>query len=192
MKIAIAEALLLAAVLPAKPLADVVNANNVEPQETFSTDVKVAEASMERVQKLTKSAIFAETFDFDELDGSRWFKSLHEKYANQEILLHDMTSQASLTKNDRCLVLNKPARHYGLAVLLSEPLKVDESKNRKEIIVQYEVKLQNGLDCGGAYVKLLRQEEGTQNFSNFSDSTPFVLMFGPDKCGQSGLNLLRR
>ncbi|POM79727.1 Calnexin, partial [Phytophthora palmivora] len=74
--------------------------------------------------------------------------------------------------------------HYGLAVKLDEPLQVDGSDAKKEMVVQYEVKLQKGLDCGGAYVKLLRQQEN-QEYSAFSDSTPFVLMFGPDKCGKS-------
>ncbi|TDH68387.1 hypothetical protein CCR75_003572 [Bremia lactucae] len=185
MKIEIAGALLLAASLPAKPLANVVGANSGEPQEAVTSNTMAAEVNMERVQKLTEGAVFAETFDFDELDGSRWFKSLHEKYANQDISLADRTLPASLPKNDRCLVLNKPARHYGLAVLLNEPLKIDESDSRKEMVVQYEVKLQIGLDCGGAYVKLLRHDEENKNLSSFSDSTPFVLMFGPDKCGQS-------
>lgn len=29
----------------------------------------------------------------------------------------------------------------------------------KPLVVQYEVKLQKGLDCGGAYIKLLTEED---------------------------------
>jgi calnexin len=30
----------------------------------------------------------------------------------------------------------------------------------KPLVVQYEVKLQKGLECGGAYIKLLTEDEG--------------------------------
>jgi len=140
----------------------------------------------QKVQELTKSALFAETFEAEELfDGSRWFKSSHEKYSSQDVVLEEVTVEAAHLTPDRGLVLDTPARHYGLAVKLDEPLRVDGSDGRKEMVVQYEVKLQKGLDCGGAYVKLLRQDQEGQDFSAFSDATPFVLMFGPDKCGKS-------
>lgn len=43
---------------------------------------------------------------------------------------------------------------------------------------QYEVQLTEGLTCGGAYVKLLEEYP-----EDFDDQTPYVIMFGPDKCG---------
>ncbi|KAJ7269333.1 Calreticulin family-domain-containing protein [Mycena haematopus] len=44
---------------------------------------------------------------------------------------------------------------------------------------QYEVKYQKGGNCGGGYVKLL--EDGFQTSGKeFSDTTPWVVMFGPD------------
>jgi calnexin len=48
--------------------------------------------------------------------------------------------------------------------------------------VQYEVKPQNSLVCGGAYLKLL-QENKKLHQEEFSNATPYVIMFGPDKCG---------
>ena len=54
----------------------------------------------------------------------------------------------------------------------------------KTLVLQYEVKLQDGLDCGGAYIKLLRKEENKDfDPEKFTDKTPYVIMFGPDKCG---------
>ena len=54
----------------------------------------------------------------------------------------------------------------------------------KTLVIQYEVKLQDGLDCGGAYIKLLKKEEGKDfDPEQFSNQTPYVIMFGPDKCG---------
>lgn len=69
------------------------------------------------------------------------------------------------------------------------------------LVVQYEVKLQNGLECGGAcgysrsqtYLELLiatadmkllqDSPEGIQA-KELNDKTPFTIMFGPDRCGE--------
>jgi hypothetical protein len=40
----------------------------------------------------------------------------------------------------------------------------------------------DGLECGGAYMKLLK-EEAALHAEEFSNSSPYVIMFGPDKCG---------
>lgn len=45
--------------------------------------------------------------------------------------------------------------------------------------MQYEVQYQKGGNCGGGYIKLL--EDGFQTSGKeFSDTTPWVVMFGPD------------
>lgn len=77
---------------------------------------------------------------------------------------------------------------------------------------RYEVFFQNGIDCGGGYMKLLSQSEDLRLVralltlltyfktnipslrrlnmvffaflqSQFNDATPYTIMFGPDKCG---------
>lgn len=40
----------------------------------------------------------------------------------------------------------------------------------------------DGLECGGAYLKLLK-EEAALHAEEFSNASPYVIMFGPDKCG---------
>ncbi len=47
---------------------------------------------------------------------------------------------------------------------------------------RYEVRLTEGLDCGGAYLKMLA---ATPNFDpkQLDSSSPYIIMFGPDKCG---------
>jgi hypothetical protein len=47
---------------------------------------------------------------------------------------------------------------------------------------RYEVKFQNPLECGGAYVKLIASD-ASLNLEQFYDKTGFSIMFGPDKCG---------
>jgi len=39
-----------------------------------------------------------------------------------------------------------------------------------------------GLECGGAYLKLLK-ENADLHAEEFSNASPYVIMFGPDKCG---------
>ncbi|VDP10238.1 unnamed protein product [Soboliphyme baturini] len=50
------------------------------------------------------------------------------------------------------------------------------------LVLQYDVKFQNGQECGGSYVKLLT-DTATLDLKNFHDKTAFTIMFGPDKCG---------
>jgi len=42
----------------------------------------------------------------------------------------------------------------------------------------------DGLECGGAYLKLLRENNALHQ-EEFSNTTPYVIMFGPDKCGHT-------
>lgn len=60
---------------------------------------------------------------------------------------------------------------------------------------------QNGLSCGGAYIKLLTSADNLNLvkdhqlyylctflllfYLQFRDSTPYSIMFGPDKCGKT-------
>lgn len=42
----------------------------------------------------------------------------------------------------------------------------------------------DGLECGGAYMKLL-QDNKKLHADEFSNASPYVIMFGPDKCGST-------
>ncbi|KAM0260367.1 hypothetical protein ACHAQJ_002768 [Trichoderma viride] len=81
---------------------------------------------------------------------------------------------------DKGLVIKNPAAHHAISAKF--PKKIDNKG--KTLVVQYEVKLQKGLDCGGAYLKLLRDNKALHQ-EEFSNATPYVIMFGPDKCGHN-------
>lgn len=53
---------------------------------------------------------------------------------------------------DRGLALKSKAKHAAIAV----PLKKQFTFSKKPLVVQYEVNLQNGQECGGAYIKVSR------------------------------------
>ena len=59
-----------------------------------------------------------------------------------------------LIKGDQGLVLKTLAAHSAISAKFP---KVIDPKGKK-LVVQYEVKAQNGMECGGAYMKLLSQD----------------------------------
>lgn len=81
-------------------------------------------------------------------------------------------------EGDEGLVVKNAAAHHAISAKF--PKKIDNKG--KTLVVQYEVKPQNSLVCGGAYLKLL-QENKKLHQEEFSNATPYVIMFGPDKCG---------
>lgn len=81
-------------------------------------------------------------------------------------------------EGDKGLVLKDKAAHHAISAKF--PKAIDNKDNT--LVVQYEVKLQGGLECGGAYMKLL-QDNKALHAEEFSNSSPYVIMFGPDKCG---------
>ncbi|GAA5914439.1 uncharacterized protein JCM6883_004797 [Sporobolomyces salmoneus] len=84
-------------------------------------------------------------------------------------------------EGDKGLVLKSKAAHHAISAPFDRVL----DPKGKPLIVSYEVKLQKGLDCGGAYVKLLSESDEGIQAEEFSDKTPYTIMFGPDRCGST-------
>ncbi|PSN40860.1 Calnexin [Blattella germanica] len=84
-------------------------------------------------------------------------------------------------EDDDAVVSNEEskAKHAAISARLDRPFKFTV----KPFIVQYEVILQEGQECGGAYLKLLSHGKQTADLRQFHDKTPYTIMFGPDKCG---------
>jgi len=88
-------------------------------------------------------------------------------------------NQACETELDICQLPESKAAHHAISAVFQEP--IDVLPERKPLVVQYEVKMQKGLECGGAYLKLLTENpgEGIRAGEDFTDKTPFTIMFGP-------------
>ena len=54
------------------------------------------------------------------------------------------------------------------------------SNKGKDLVVQYQVRFPQRIDCGGGYIKLL---SSTLDQANFGGDSPYHIMFGPDICG---------
>lgn len=127
---------------------------------------------------------FHEPFDSKESFGKRWTLSEAKKDgAEESIAKYDGKWEIAEPKSnpidgDLGLILKSKAKHHAVASELDKPF---EFKG-KPLVVQYEVRFQNGMDCGGAYIKLLSKEPSV-DLKAFHDKSPYTIMFGPDKCG---------
>lgn len=132
---------------------------------------------------LTGDAHFAESFDSGTLEG--WILSKAKKEgADEDIAKYDGKWEVEEMKDsklpgDKGLVLKSRAKHHAISAKLKNPFVFD----KHPLIVQYEVSFQSGIECGGAYVKLLSKTSDS-SLDNFHDKTPYTIMFGPDKCGE--------
>ena len=80
---------------------------------------------------------------------------------------------------DNGLLLSKKDKYYGLTLPFQTPLTMGDSPS---IVIQYEIKFEEVLACGGAYVKLLRD---ITDFGDVNKDTPYSILFGPDKVTHS-------
>ncbi|XP_025067499.1 calmegin isoform X1 [Alligator sinensis] len=149
------------------------------------TDVDKGRMSLEVVYKTPKpigEVYFTETFD-GVLTG--WVLSKTKKEDTDEnIAKYDGRWEVEGLKEntvpgDQGLVLKSTAKHHAISAMLTKPFIFAD----KPLILQYEVNFQEGIDCGGAYIKLLSSSDDL-DLEYFFDKTPYTIMFGPDKCGE--------
>jgi len=123
---------------------------------------------------------FQETFD--EGWEKRWVKSTNkEAEGTQGKWGWTAGKYYNDAEADRGLQTSEDARFYQISAKFPE-----FSNKGKDLIVQYSVKHEQNIDCGGAYVKLLPANafEGSSQ-TNFHGETPYNIMFGPDICGST-------
>lgn len=82
-----------------------------------------------------------------------------------------------LFSGDYGLRMKNKSRFHAIARKLDKVFQFQD----QDLIVQYDVQYRHGLDCGGAYIKLLTKPSG--DLKSLSDKTLYSIMFGPDKCG---------
>lgn len=124
---------------------------------------------------LVAAAVHCSAFHetFGEGWETRWIHSDDEKYAGRFVIGTPLESMP-----EPALRVPEKAKHYGISTKLPTP--VDPSKD--PLVLQFEVKLSDGLSCGGAYMKFVTADK-TFTPAGLKDSTPYTIMFGPDKCG---------
>ncbi|PIA40649.1 hypothetical protein AQUCO_02400012v1 [Aquilegia coerulea] len=117
--------------------------------------------------------LFYESFD-KPFEGS-WIVSQKDEY--QGVWKH----AKSEGHDDYGLLVSEKARKYAIVKELDEAVSLKDGT----IVLQFETRLQNGLECGGAYLKYLRPQEAGWKSKEFDNESPYSIMFGPDKCGST-------
>ncbi|XP_040378757.1 calreticulin-3-like [Oryza brachyantha] len=117
--------------------------------------------------------IFEERFE----DGweSRWVKSDWKRSEGKAGTFKHTAGRYSGDPDDKGIQTTLDARHFAISA------KIPEFSNKgRTLVLQYSIKFEQDIECGGGYIKLM---SGYVNQKKFSGDTPYSLMFGPDICG---------
>jgi calreticulin len=114
---------------------------------------------------------FKEEFDSDW--ESRWVQSKHkDDYGKFKLSAGKFYGDA---KRDAGIQTSQDAKFYSLAA------KFPKFTNKgKSLVIQFTVKHEQLIDCGGGYVKVMASDADIEDFHG---ETPYSIMFGPDLCG---------
>lgn len=77
---------------------------------------------------------------------------------------------------DKGIFYGSANKHYAAGSFFPQPI----NNTDKTLVIQYEARLMDGLDCGGGYVKIL--STNLTDLRKFGSNSPYIIMFGPDKC----------
>ncbi|XP_020576981.1 calreticulin-3 [Phalaenopsis equestris] len=117
--------------------------------------------------------IFEERFE----DGweSRWVRSDWKKSEGKAGSFKHTAGNWAGDPDDKGIQTYPDTRHFAISAKIPE----FSNKNRT-LVLQYSIKFEQDIECGGGYIKL---HSGYVNQKKFSGDTPYSLMFGPDICG---------
>jgi len=160
----------------AAPEATAVAEVTVAAAETVvATEPDEEEEDLYTPPATVEGAQFYEPF----VDGwdSRWVVSKDAEFTGK---WNHVTFEPDALKGDKGLEVGNAAQRHAVSTTFSSALDPKGSG----LVVQYELQLKEGLTCGGAYLKLLSASKKL-SLEGFKASTPYTIMFGPDKCGDT-------
>jgi len=122
---------------------------------------------------------FATVYFSEDFNGdweSRWVIS-RNKQAEGHAGKFDLSAGKyySDAEEDKGLHTTQDAKFYSISAKIK-----DFSNKDKPLVLQYRIKHEQNIDCGGGYIKLL--PAGTDQ-NNFNGDSVYNIMFGPDICG---------
>jgi len=117
---------------------------------------------------------FIEKFDKDGWEDN-WVESTH-KGGEQGKFKWTAGKFYGDADHDKGIQTSQDARFYGISAKLDEPF----SNEDKTLVLQFTVKHEQNIDCGGGYIKLYPE---TVDQKDLHGDSPYLIMFGPDICG---------
>ncbi|KYQ91548.1 calreticulin [Tieghemostelium lacteum] len=116
---------------------------------------------------------FQENFDNDW--ENRWVTSDWKVKEGQSGKFVHTAGKWYGSESNKGIQTSQDARFYAVSAKFPE-----FSNEGKDLVLQYTVKQENKVDCGGSYIKLLPAGLDQENFGGDSE---YSIMFGPDQCG---------
>eukprot|EP00048_Salpingoeca_helianthica_P014358 m.221315 g.221315 ORF g.221315 m.221315 type:complete len:388 (+) comp15770_c0_seq1:29-1192(+) len=114
--------------------------------------------------------------DFSSGWESRWVQSKHKsdygKFVASTGKYFGDAAEATGIKT------SEDAKNYALSARFEK-----FSNKGKKLIVQFTVKHEQNIDCGGGYVKIFPSSADPKDVHGGEGETPYNIMFGPDICG---------
>lgn len=108
---------------------------------------------------------------------SRWVKSKHDtsKFGEWKYTAGKFYGDA---EKDKGIQTSEDARFYGISAKLEKAV----NNEKKELVIQFQLKHEQKIDCGGGYLKIFPDDV---NQEDLHGESPYHIMFGPDICGFS-------
>lgn len=129
----------------------------------------------------TATIYFQETFSDGDAFAKRWIASkVKDADGTAGVMKVTAGKFYADAEDDKGLQTSQDARFY----LYSAAMPAEFSNKGKKLILQYQVKHEQNIDCGGGYLKLLASDAFADQ-TKFSPDSQYYLMFGPDVCGTS-------
>ncbi|XP_029118797.1 calreticulin [Elaeis guineensis] len=144
-------------------------------RRTLRLAAAIAVALLALASLAAADVYFQETFESGWED--RWVKSDWKKDENMAGDWNHTSGKWNGNPEDKGIQTAEDYKFYAISAEFPE-----FSSKDKTLVLQFSVKHEQKLDCGGGYVKLL---SGQVDQKNFSGETPYSIMFGPDICGYS-------
>ncbi|KAL7746436.1 hypothetical protein RI367_008189 [Sorochytrium milnesiophthora] len=108
------------------------------------------------------------------LDKAGWVQSAHKGVEYGKFALSSGKFYGD-EKYAQGLKTSEDYRHYAISKELASKF----DNKGKDLILQFSVKHEQGIDCGGGYLKLVPDMDP----KDFNGDTNYNIMFGPDICG---------
>jgi len=126
---------------------------------------------------------FEDDFDTHQEEFVRWIRSEAKRGDDTsydgEFKIELVDNKTETTEDNYAMVATQANQHYALSCIAD----MFEFQD-KPLVVQYSVRFQQPMACGGSYMKLIAADEARDlSLGNLKDDTLYSILFGPDKCG---------
>lgn len=118
----------------------------------------------------------------EEFDSPKWAdKWVQSEFTGKEFGKFDWTAGKFYGDDikDKGIKTSQDARFYAISTKFEENKFSNEGK---DLVIQYTVKHEQNIDCGGGYLKLF---DCAVDQKQLHGESPYLIMFGPDICGSA-------